>query len=136
MHSSGVDEPVIDKNTVEQFIEAGADVLLLPAVYTVPGFDTEDLKNMVKIVQKHNKSQTDPSRKVLTMTAIGTSQESSDKAVIQKIALECKACGVDIQHIGDGGFSGLTLYQNINTLGNAIRGERHQLRMRARSIKR
>lgn len=136
MHSSGVDEPVIDKNTVEQFIEAGADVLLLPAVYTVPGFDTEDLKNMVKIVQKHNKSQTDPSRKVLTMTAIGTSQESSDKAVIQKIALECKACGVDIQHIGDGGFSGLTLYQNINTLGNAIRGERHQLRIRARSIKR
>ncbi|MHC9537055.1 DUF7916 family protein [Dellaglioa sp. BT-FLS60] len=134
MHSSGIDEPVIDEQSVEKFIEAGADVILLPAVYTVPKFTSDDLSKMVEVVQKYNRNQNDIAKKVLTMSAIGTSQESSNEQVIQKIALECKACGVDIQHIGDAGFSGLSIYQNIDALGNAIRGERHQLRMKAQSI--
>ncbi|CQR54629.1 DUF7916 family protein [Paenibacillus riograndensis] len=134
MHSSGIDEPIIDAETVQAFIDAGADIILFPAVYTVPKFREEDLTRMVEIVHTHNRSVTDPSKKVLTLSAIGTSQESSSKEVVQKIALACKACGVDIQHIGDAGFSGLALYQNIDALGNAIRGERHQLRMRAKSI--
>ncbi|MNW39577.1 hypothetical protein D3C74_166680 [compost metagenome] len=134
MHSSGIDEPIIDEETVQAFIKAGADIILFPAVYTVPKFREEDLMKLVEIVHVHNRSVDDPARKVLTLSAIGTSQESSSKEVVQKIALACKACGVDIQHIGDAGFSGLALYQNIDALGNAIRGERHQLRMRAKSI--
>lgn len=136
MHSSGIDEPIIDRKSVELFIAAGADIILLPAVYTVPKFTAANLAEMVEVVHQYNSTQTDIAKKVLTMSAIGTSQESSDKAVIQKIALECKACGVDLQHIGDAGYSGLALHQNIDVLGNTIRGERHQLRMRARSIKR
>ncbi|WP_042199126.1 PEP phosphonomutase [Paenibacillus camerounensis] len=134
MHSSGIDEPIIDKETVQAFIEAGADIILFPAVYTVPKFREDELYELVEAVHAYNRTEADPARKVLTLSAIGTSQESSGKEVIQKIALACKACGVDIQHIGDAGFSGLALYQNIDILGNAIRGERHQLRMRAKSI--
>ncbi|TDQ37685.1 haloacid dehalogenase-like hydrolase [Aureibacillus halotolerans] len=134
MHSSGIDEPIVDEQTVEQFIEAGADIILFPAVYTVPKFREEELLRLVEVVHSHNRSVKDPAKKVLTLSAIGTSQESSSKEVIQKIALACKSCGVDIHHIGDAGYSGLALYQNIDVLGNAIRGERHQLRMRAKSI--
>ena len=34
MHSSGVDEPVVSLKSAEQFIEAGADIVLVPAVGT------------------------------------------------------------------------------------------------------
>lgn len=49
MHSSGVDEPVTSKETIETFIKAGADIILVPAVGTVPGFDSDDLKEAVKL---------------------------------------------------------------------------------------
>ena len=39
MHGAGVNEPVADIKAVEKFIEAGADIILVPAVGTVPGFD-------------------------------------------------------------------------------------------------
>ncbi|MDE8087935.1 hypothetical protein PT077_09025, partial [Erysipelothrix rhusiopathiae] len=39
MHGAGVVGPIIDLKTVEAFIDAGADVILVPAVGTVPGFD-------------------------------------------------------------------------------------------------
>ena len=39
MHSAGVDEPIMTKEAIQQFATAGADILLLPAVGTVPGFD-------------------------------------------------------------------------------------------------
>ena len=32
MHSSGVDEPVANFDVVKDFIESGADVIMLPAV--------------------------------------------------------------------------------------------------------
>ena len=44
MHGAGVDEPVADMKAIESFIEAGADVILVPAVGTVPGFDESELK--------------------------------------------------------------------------------------------
>ena len=37
MHAAGVDEPVVDIPTIKEFIEAGADVILMPAAGTVPG---------------------------------------------------------------------------------------------------
>ncbi len=36
MHGAGVNEPVADIKAVERFIEAGADIILVPAVGTVP----------------------------------------------------------------------------------------------------
>ena len=127
MHSSGVDEPVTNKETIETFIKAGADIILVPAVGTVPGFDNDELKEAVKIAHKNN---------ALVMTAIGTSQEGSSKETIRQIALANKICGVDIQHIGDAGYGGLAPVENIFELSVDIRGIRHTVSRVSRSINR
>ncbi|CCI85660.1 hypothetical protein FC52_GL000175 [Lactobacillus pasteurii DSM 23907 = CRBIP 24.76] len=43
MHGSGVNEAVVSEESVKEFIAAGADVILVPAVGTVPGFTKSDL---------------------------------------------------------------------------------------------
>ncbi len=127
MHGAGVNEPVADIKAVEGFIEAGADIILVPAVGTVPGFDDSELKEVVKVA--HIKG-------ALVLSAIGTSQESSDEDTIKQIAIRNKICGVDIQHIGDAGYGGLAPFENIFAMSKAIRGVRHTVSMVARSINR
>lgn len=127
MHGSGVNEPVADIKAIESFIDAGADIILVPAVGTVPGFDESELKEAVKVA--HSKG-------ALVLSAIGTSQESSDEDTIKQIAIRNKICGVDIQHIGDAGYGGVAPYENIFAMSKAIRGVRHTVSMIARSINR
>lgn len=127
MHGAGVNEPVADLNSVKRFIEAGADIILVPAVGTVPGFDTDELKQVVRFAHENE---------TLVLTAIGTSQESSDADTIKQIAISNKICGVDIQHIGDAGYSGIAPVENIFAMSKAIRGMRHTVSMVARSINR
>lgn len=127
MHSSGVDEPIMTEEAVRSFAEAGADILLLPAVGTVPGFDQEASKAIVQIAKSYG---------MLTMSSIGTSQESASPETIRQIALWNKVCGVDLQHIGDAGYGGLAPAENIYHLSVAIRGMRHTLEIMARSINR
>ena len=127
MHGAGVDEPVSDANVVKGFIDAGADIILVPAVGTVPGFDDEELKTIVKSAHQHG---------ALVLSAIGTSQESSDEDTVKQIAIRNKVCGVDIQHIGDAGYAGLAPVENIFAMSKAIRGIRHTVSMVARSINR
>ena len=55
---------------------------------------------------------------------------------IKQIALRNKICGVDIQHIGDAGYGGLAVVDNIYALSNAIRGVRHTVSRLARSVNR
>ncbi|MBU3203958.1 haloacid dehalogenase-like hydrolase [Clostridium algidicarnis] len=127
MHGAGVDEPVADIKAVESFIEAGADIILVPAVGTVPGFDDMELKEVVKVAHRNG---------ALVLSAIGTSQESSDEDTIKQIAIRNKICGVDIQHIGDAGYGGVAPFENIFAMSKAIRGVRHTVSMVARSINR
>lgn len=72
----------------------------------------------------------------LSLSAIGTSQEGADEGTIREIALLNKRCGIDIQHIGDAGFCGIALPENIMTLSIAIRGKRHTYHKIASSINR
>ncbi|WP_041556371.1 DUF7916 family protein [Carnobacterium sp. 17-4] len=127
MHGAGVSESIVDLKTVKSFIKAGADIILVPAVGTVPGFDENELKEIVKAVHKEG---------ALVLSAIGTSQESSDEDTIKQIAIRNKICGVDIQHIGDAGYGGLAPVENIFALSKALRGMRHTASMMARSIHR
>uniref|UniRef100_UPI004038A83E DUF7916 family protein n=1 Tax=Roseburia inulinivorans TaxID=360807 RepID=UPI004038A83E len=125
MHASGIlseaGEKILTKEDAETFIEAGADVLLLPAPGTVPGFTMEHAAELIKTA--HEKG-------VLAMTTIGTSQEGADEATIRQIALMCKMAGADIHHIGDSGYMGMALPENITAYRVAIRGKRHtSLRM-------
>lgn len=118
MHGAGVSESVVDMKAIEDFINNGADIILLPAVGTVPGVTLEILSEAVKLAKKHN---------VLTLSAIGTSQESADASTIKEIALQNKMAGVDIQHIGDAGYGGIAPYQNILEMSRVIRGDRHTI---------
>ena len=127
MHGSGVDEPVASLESVAAFVEAGADILLVPAVGTVPGFTEAEMLEVVRLV--HQKGG-------LVMSTIGTSQETSDVDTVKQIAIRNKICGVDIQHIGDAGYGGLAVVENIYALGLAIRGIRHTASRMARSINR
>ncbi|HEK9074058.1 TPA: haloacid dehalogenase-like hydrolase [Streptococcus equi subsp. zooepidemicus] len=127
MHAAGSNEAVIDLETVRRFIEAGADVILVPAVGTVPGFTEDDLRAIVEEVHAHD---------ALVMSAIGTSQEGSDTTIVRDIAIRNKICGVDIHHIGDAGYSGIAPVENIFALSDAIRGKRHTIVRMSRSIRR
>ena len=127
MHASGVDEPVANLEAIAQFIEAGVDIVLAPAVGSVPGFDEQDLKQIVRLA--HQKG-------ALVMSAIGTSQESADEDIVKQMAIRNKICGVDIQHIGDSGYGCLAPVENIFAMSKALRGQRHTISMISRSINR
>ena len=72
----------------------------------------------------------------MTMTAIGTSQEGADEATIRQIALMCKMTGTDLHHIGDAGYVGMALPENIFAYSVAIRGKRHTYTRIASSVNR
>lgn len=127
MHSSGIDEPLVDLDSIERFIDAGADIILMPAVYTVPGLSEKTVAKACKLIK---------SKGALSLSAIGTSQEGSDEDTIRMIALTNKRCGIDIQHIGDAGWQGIALPENIMTLSIAIRGKRWTYHTIASSVNR
>lgn len=129
MHASGVlseaGEKILTENEVESFVDAGADVILLPAPGTVPGISMEYAAKLIK--RAHEKG-------ALAMTTIGTSQEGADEDTIRQIALMCKMAGADIHHIGDSGYMGMALPENIMAYSVAIRGKRHTYRRMAASL--
>ena len=125
MHGAGSKESVMNREIAKELIEAGADILLVPAVGTVPGFTEESLIDIVQFAHEHE---------TLVLSAIGTSQEGSSKEVIEQIAIRNKICGVDIQHIGDAGYGGLADVNNIFALSVAIRGMRHTVARMASSV--
>ncbi len=127
MHSSGIDEELIDLKSIERFIDAGADIILMPAVYTVPGLSEETVAKACQFIK---------SKGALSLSSIGTSQEGSDEQTIRTIALVNKRCGIDIQHIGDAGWCGIALPENIMALSIAIRGKRWTYHKMASSINR
>lgn len=131
MHASGVlseaGERIVTKKDVQEFIEAGADIVLFPAPGTVPGIAMEYIRGLVE--EAHSKN-------VLTMTSIGTSQEGADTETIRQIALMCKMAGTDIHHLGDSGYTGMALPENILAYSKAIRGARHAYRRMAVSVNR
>lgn len=131
MHASGIltegAEKIITKEDIAAFARAGADIILLPAPGTVPGITMEYVRGLVSYAH---------SLGLLTITAIGTSQEGADVATIRQIALMCKMTGTDIHHLGDAGYGGMALPENIQAYSIAVRGIRHTYRRMAGSVNR
>ncbi len=131
MHASGIlqegAENIITKEDIRAFAQAGADIILLPAPGTVPGITVEYIRELVSYAHSLGK---------LTITAIGTSQEGADVATIRQIALMCKMTGTDIHHLGDAGYGGMALPENIQAYSIAIRGIRHTYHRMAASVNR
>lgn len=131
MHGSGAraqhGSRTITAADVAAFVAAGADVVLLPAPGTVPGLLTAHVHALVEVVHEAGK---------LAMTAIGTSQEGADVDTIRAIALAAKQTGADLHHLGDGGFQGICVPENLLAYSKAIRGVRHTYRRMASSVRR
>ena len=131
MHAAGVlseaAENIMTEQDVAQFIEAGAEILLLPAPGTVPGITVEYARSLVTCAHKLG---------ALTITAIGTSQEGADTDTIKRLALLCKMTGTDIHHLGDAGYAGMSLPENIMAYSVAVRGIRHTYHRMAVSVER
>ncbi|ROS52506.1 haloacid dehalogenase-like hydrolase [Frigoribacterium sp. PhB24] len=118
---------IVDTAALEAFVTAGADVVMLPAPGTVPGCHEALVRSWVDTVHAAG---------ALTMTAMGTSQEGSDEDTIRRIALMAKMTGTDIHHLGDCGFFGIALPENLMAYSIAIRGRRHTYRRMAMSLHR
>jgi hypothetical protein len=131
MHASGVitegADKIITKEDIRDFVQAGADIILLPAPGTVPGITVEYVRELVSFAH---------SLGALTITAIGTSQEGADTNTIRQIALMCKMTGTDLHHIGDTGYPGAAIPENIMAYSIAIRGVRHTYHRMAVSVNR
>lgn len=132
MHAAGSGDEagskIITKDVIKDFIDAGCDIILLPAPGTIPGITVEYLRELIEYVHSLGK---------LTMTAIGTSQEGADEQTIKNIALYSKMAGTDIHHLGDAGMSiGIANPENIMIYSIAIKGKRHTYRRMARSVNR
>ena len=131
MHASGIltegAEKILTKEDIAAFAEAGADIILMSAPGTVPGITMEYVRELVTFAH---------SLGGLTITAIGTSQEGADVATIRQIALMAKMTGTDIHHLGDTGYGGMALPENIQAYSIAIRGIRHTYKRMAASVNR
>lgn len=131
MHAAGVlseaAENIMTEQDVVSFVKAGADIILLPAPGTVPGITVEYARKLVTCAHGLG---------AMTITAIGTSQEGADTDTIKRLALMCKMTGTDIHHLGDAGYGGMSLPENIFAYSVAVRGIRHTYHRMASSIER
>lgn len=131
MHAAGIltesAEQIMTQEDSRRFREAGADILLFPAPGTVPGITMEYVRELVNYAHGLG---------ALTITSIGTSQEGADTDTIRRIALMCKMTGTDMHHLGDTGYTGMALPENIQAYSVAIRGARHTYHRMAASVRR
>ena len=131
MHGAGIvresGSAIISESDVAAFADQGADIVLIPAPGTVPGMGQQKVESLIACAHTHG---------ALAMTAIGTSQEGADVSTIRQIALMSKMAGADLHHIGDTGYMGMALPENILAYSVAIRGVRHTYTRIASSVNR
>lgn len=109
-------------NEVELQVGAGADMVVTAAPGTMPGATMEAV--MATVEKAHQLG-------ILAEITIGTSQESADEDTIRRLTLDSRLTGADLYQIGDGGYSGVALPENILAFAMAIKGRRHAFRRMA-----
>ncbi len=107
---------------VETLVAAGADVVMLPVPGTVPGATLETIAAAVTTAHRLG---------ALAEVTIGTSQESADADTVRRLTLDGKLTGADVYQIGDGGYCGMAIPENILAFATAIKGKRHTYRRMA-----
>lgn len=112
----------LSPSEVEALVTTGADVVILPTPGTVPGATLELVGASVTTAHQLG---------ALAEVSIGTSQESADVDTVRRLALDGKLTGADIYQIGDGGYGGMAIPENILTFATTIKGKRHTYRRMA-----
>jgi hypothetical protein len=115
MHQAGTDER-LDTRTVDRLVDAGAHGVLIPLPGTVPGIDEATVRAMAAASHEAG---------AIAVGTIGTSQEGAEVETIRSLALAAKRAGMDIHHIGDAGYTGVAVPENVYAYSLALRGRRH-----------
>jgi hypothetical protein len=105
------------KEIIKELIDAGADVIDLPAPGSRHGISVDMIRELVEFVHSYKPG-------TVVMTFLNSSVESADTDTIRQIALKMKETGADIHAIGDGGYAGCTVPENVYQLSMSIRGRR------------
>ncbi|KHL97162.1 hypothetical protein QW71_03135 [Paenibacillus sp. IHB B 3415] len=112
---------------IKDLIDAGADVITLPAPGSRHGITIEHVRQCVQFVHSYKPG-------TLALSFLNSSVEGADTHTIAMIALMMKQTGADIHAIGDGGYAGTPLPENVYQLALSIKGRRHTIkRMTGRS---
>jgi hypothetical protein len=125
MHQAGADER-LDSRTVGQLVDAGAHGVLIPLPGTVPGVDEATVRAMAAASHEAG---------AIAVGTIGTSQEGAEVETIRSLALAAKRAGMDIHHIGDAGYTGVAVPENVYAYSLALRGRRHTWNRMARGTR-
>ena len=125
----GTVTPMLVNITNAEFVTSlGADIIMLnifdvdhPVINGLPEVAPEDTIHEVK-------------RLTGKMHASGILSESGEKILTKEDAEAFIEAGADIHHIGDSGYMGMALPENITAYSVAIRGKRHTYRRMAMSL--
>ena len=112
-------DPLADydaKEIIRELIDAGADCIDLPAPGSRHGISVHMIQELVQYVHRYKPG-------TLAMTFLNSSIEGADPDTIRLIALMMKETGADVHAIGDGGFSGCTVPENVHQLSVSIKGK-------------
>ncbi|RRJ66263.1 hypothetical protein EHV15_27605 [Paenibacillus oralis] len=106
---------------IKDLIDAGADVITLPAPGSRHGITVEHVRSCVEFVHSYKPG-------TLALSFLNSSVEGADVQTIAMIALMMKQTGADIHAIGDGGYAGTPLPENVYQLALSIKGRRHTIK--------
>ena len=106
------------KEIIKELIDAGADVIDLPAPGSRHGISTHMIQELVQFTHTYKPG-------TLAMTFLNSSVECADEATIRQIALMMKETGADIHAIGDGGFAGCSTPENVLQLSISLKGKHY-----------
>lgn len=128
----GVEEKVLGdplakrpaKEVIKELIDAGADAIDLPAPGSRHGISVDMIRECIEFVHSYKPG-------TLAMTFLDSSVESADEDTIREIALKMKETGADIHAIGDSGYSGCTIPENVYQLSITIRGRKYTIKRMA-----
>jgi len=103
-----------------RLINAGARIIQMPAVGSLPGFTPDYVGAIIDTVHAQG---------ALATVGIHNSQEGTDVQTIRRIAIDNKTLGADMYNLGDAGFNeNMGLPETIMALCIAVKGHRHTYR--------
>ncbi|MFS2223732.1 hypothetical protein [Pantoea sp. B65] len=109
---------------IRELIDAGADVITLPAPGSRHGITVDHVRECVEFTHTYKPG-------TLALSFLNSSVEGADPDTIRLIALMMKQTGADIHAIGDGGYAGTAMPENIYQLAISIKGKRHTIKRMA-----
>lgn len=118
----------ITEREIVEVVDAGVNVVEIPAVGTLPGFTVEHVTRFVNLIHEGG---------ALANLWIATSQEGADIDTVKRIGFYSKMTGADIFTISDVWTTeSVPPPENILAFSIAIRGVRHTYRRMAFSVTR